>query len=123
MGRGPQESIMRKLIRNYFKFDLKKKGLASASRLLPELQDAWAKYGIDSKEAQAIQDKIDAVVEKDEKDYIALKKSVKKYPILMNQYMQQINKPKQRTEMKLPYTPNKVILDKEDKDPFKNIKF
>jgi hypothetical protein len=123
MGRGPPEAIMRKLIRKYFKFDLKKKSMASASKYLVELQEAWTKYGMDSKEAADIQAKIDAANEKDEKDYIALKKSVKQYPTMMNQFIQSLSKPKSKDPLQHHIYSAKTILEKEAKDPFKDIKF
>jgi hypothetical protein len=87
MGRPTPEAILSKLIRKYFKFDLRRKTFQSASKYLPQLQSAWEKNGMDSKEAMAIQDKIDASVQKDENDYIQLKKSVKKYPMMMNKIL------------------------------------
>jgi hypothetical protein len=124
MGRGPPEAIMRKLIRKYFKFDLKKKSFASASKYIPELQASWEKNGMDSKESAAIQAKIDAAVANEEKQYIELKQSVKKYPILMNNYLQKLEKEKNfRPAMKLPPKLEKVIVHDDEKDPFRDIKF
>jgi hypothetical protein len=97
MGRPTPEATMSKLIRKYFKFDLRKKTFLSASRYLPQLQTSWEKSGMDSKEAKAIQDKIDAAILKDEQDYIQLKKSVKKYPIMMNKTLA---KPKNKHQKK-----------------------
>jgi hypothetical protein len=97
MGRPTVEAVMSKLIRKYFKFDLRRKTFQSASKYLPQLQTVWEKNGMDSKEAKAIQDKIDAAIEKDENDYIQLKKSVKKYPIMMNKIL---TKPKNKHQKK-----------------------
>lgn len=97
MGRPTPEAVMSKLIRKYFKFDLRKKTFQSASRYLPQLQTAWEKSGMDSKESKAIQDKIDASIIKDENDYVQLKKSVKKYPIMMNKILA---KPKNKHQKK-----------------------
>jgi hypothetical protein len=97
MGRPTPEAVMSKLIRKYFKFDLRKKSLLSASKYLPQLQTTWEKSGMDSKEAQAVQEKIDAAVLKDEQDYVQLKKSVKKYPIMMNKLLA---KPKNKHQKK-----------------------
>jgi hypothetical protein len=123
MGRGPQEAIMRKLIRKYFKFDLKKRSFAAASKYLPELQDSWEKNGINSKESDDIQAKMDALISKDESDYRALKKSVKKYPIMMNNYLGNLKKQKTRSLTRLPLITNENELTEETKDPFGKIKF
>ena len=97
MGRPTPEAVLSKLIRKYFKFDLKKKNFISASKFLPQLQTTWEKNGMDSKEALAIQDKMDAAILKDEQDYIKLKKSVKQYPMMMNKLL---SKPKNKHQKK-----------------------
>jgi hypothetical protein len=112
MGRPTPEAVMSKLIRKYFKFDLRKKTFQSASKFLPQLQTAWEKNGMDSKESKAVQEKIDAAVLKDEKDYVQLKKSVKKYPIMMNKILA---KPKNKHQKKADGNPSFYR-----KDPFKS---
>lgn len=87
MGRGPPEAIVRKLIRKYFKFDLRRSNFDSVGELYSELNDSWNKHGMVSKESAAIQAKIDLARSQDDKDYIEFRKTVKSYPTLMNQML------------------------------------
>lgn len=87
MGRGPPEAILRKLMRNYFKFNLSRRSFDTASAMLPQFQASWEKYGHNSPQAYAIMNKIDAATFKDENDYKSFQKTIKTYPILMNQMM------------------------------------
>ena len=84
MGRGPPISIARKLIRNYFRFDLKRSSFDSAKEHMAELQLAWEKFGMNSKECETIQKKIDYYNDIDSNEYMRMKKEVKSLPSEMN---------------------------------------
>lgn len=124
MGRPTNEAIMRKLIRKFFKFDLKKKSTMCVAKYIPQLEVAWDKHGMDSKEAQAIQDKIDAEIQKDEQDYITLKKSVKKYPIMMNKILAKPkNKHQKKSDKDKSYFRKQINTNNEETDPIYGYKF
>lgn len=84
MGRGPPIAIARKLIRNYFRFDLNRSSFDSAKEHMQELQQAWEKYGMNSIECQTLQKKIDFYNQKDNIEYMRMKKEVKSLPSEMN---------------------------------------
>ncbi len=85
MGRGPDKHIVKKLVRKYFKFDIKRQTYNSASGFYPQLMDTWNRSGMDSSEAKFIQEKIDKAWEEDEKEYREIKKISKGLPMQMNQ--------------------------------------
>jgi hypothetical protein len=84
MGRGPPIAITRKLIRNYFRFDLNRSSFDSAKEHMQELQISWEKYGMNSIECQTLQKKIDFYNQKDNIEYMRMKKEVKSLPSEMN---------------------------------------
>lgn len=84
MGRGPPIAIARKLIRSYFRFDLKRSSFNSAREPMADLQLAWEKYGMNSIECEILQKKIDFYNQKDNLEFMRLKKEVKSLPSEMN---------------------------------------
>ena len=84
MGRGPPVSIARKLIRNYFRFDLKRTSFNSAKEHMSELQGSWEKFGMDSIECRTLQKKIDFYNQKDNEEFMRMKKEIKSLPSEIN---------------------------------------
>lgn len=126
MGRGNDEAVARKLIRNYFRFDLKRKNFNTAKPYYQELMSCWKTNGKDSKEEDIIQQKIDMAMANDEKEFYEMKKIVKKYPLKMNQMLAK-EKNKYLTKGHDPQhdrsinEPTKKIYDMEE--DFYNMKF
>jgi hypothetical protein len=103
MGRGPPIAIARKLIRNYFRFDLKRSSFNSAKEHMNELQGSWEKFGFDSIECRTLQKKIDFYNQKDNEEYMKMKKEIRSLPSEMN---------------KLTFKPNNKYFRKgRDRDP------
>jgi hypothetical protein len=90
MGRGPDSHIAKKLIRKYFKFDLKRTNFNSAEALYPDLLNAWNKHGMNSEQAELVQQKIDLATNTDESEYRDIKKMTKDLPYNLNQMLPKI---------------------------------
>ena len=90
MGRATDQHVMKKLMRKYFKFDLKRSNFNTASAFYPSLLNAWAKKGMDSPEAKLIQQKIDVAMQTDEKEFREVKKMTKQLPYELNQILPKI---------------------------------
>jgi hypothetical protein len=90
MGRAPDQHIMKKLMRKYFKFDMSRSNFNTASSYYSSLLNAWAKKGMDSPEAQLIQKKIDLAMISDEKEFRETKKMTKQLPYELNQVLPKI---------------------------------
>jgi hypothetical protein len=90
MGRAPDQHVMKKLMRKYFKFDLSRSSFNTASNYYPSLLNSWAKKGMDSPEAILIQKKIDEAMINDEKEYREIKIMTKKLPYDLNQMLPKI---------------------------------
>ena len=90
MGRASDQHVMKKLMRKYFKFDLKRSNFNTASSFYPNLLSTWAKKGMDSQEANLIQQKIDIAMVNDEKEYREVKKMTKQLPYQLNQMLPKI---------------------------------
>lgn len=90
MGRGPDSHIAKKLMRKYFKFDLKRSNFNTAEAHYPDLLNAWNKHGMNSDQAELIQQKIDLATEQDEKEYREIKKMTKDLPYNLNQMLPKI---------------------------------
>lgn len=87
MGRASDQDVMKKLMRKYFKFDLKRSNFNTASSFYPSLLNTWAKKGMDSPEANLIQQKIDIAMQNDEKEFREVKKMTKQLPYQLNQML------------------------------------
>lgn len=118
MGRGPEEAIARKLIRKFFKFNLKRSSFDTSSGMLGELQSSWEKFGTGSIESRSIVAKIDAATEKDEQEYRNFKKTIKTYPILMNSILL---KPKTKYQKKGNSQKGALFRQQSTQDPYLNI--
>ena len=90
MGRAPDQHIMKKLMRKYFKFDLNRSSFNSASSYYSSLLNSWAKKGMDSPESNLIQAKIDVAMKSDELEYRGIKKMTKQLPYDLNQMLPKI---------------------------------
>ena len=90
MGRGPDSHIAKKLIRKYFKFDLKRTNFNTAEALYPDLLNTFNKYGMNSEQAELIQQKIDLATTNDESEYREIKKMTKDLPYNLNQMLPKI---------------------------------
>jgi hypothetical protein len=90
MGRAPDQHIMKKLIRKYFKFDLNRSNFNTASSYYTSLLNTWAKKGMDSPEAEFIQSKIDLAMQNDDKEFREIKKLTKQLPYDLNQMLPKI---------------------------------
>jgi len=90
MGRGPDSHIAKKLIRKYFKFDLKRSNFNTAETLYPELLNAWNKHGMNSEQADLVQQKIDIATKQDEREYKDIKKMTKDLTYNLNQMLPKI---------------------------------
>lgn len=85
MGRAADPHILKKLVRKYFKFDMSRSNFNTASAYYPSLLNAWAKKGMDSPDAQLIQEKIDIAMKHDEKEFRETKILTKQLPYKLNQ--------------------------------------
>lgn len=90
MGRGPDSHIVKKLTRKYFKFDLKRENFNSAQALYSDLLNAWNKHGMNSEQADLVQQKIDIATKQDEREYRDIKKMTKDLPYNLNQMLPKI---------------------------------
>jgi len=120
MGRGPPIAIARKLIRNYFRFDLNRSSFDSAKEHMQELQLSWEKNGMNSIESKTIQNKIDYYNQKDNLEYMRMKKEVKSLPSEMNKltfkpYNKYYKKGRQREPIMSKEDTFKVKYEVEDK--------
>jgi hypothetical protein len=90
MGRALDSHIAKKLIRSYFKFDLKRSNFNTAENLYPDLMNAWNKHGMNSEQAELVQQKIDLATQQDEREYKEIKKMTKDLPYNLNQMLPKI---------------------------------
>jgi hypothetical protein len=87
MGRAPDAHIFKKLSKKYFKFDIQRSSFNSASAHYGNLLNTWTKKGIDSPDAELIQEKIDIAMEFDEQEFREAKIMTKKLPYELNQIL------------------------------------
>lgn len=90
MGRARDVHIMKKLTRKYFKFDVDRSSFNRVKPLYGKLINAWAKNGMDSPEADDVQDLIDLQIDIDEKEYREAKSMTKDLPEQFNQMFYKI---------------------------------
>jgi hypothetical protein len=93
MGRASDAHVFKKLAKKYFKFDISKSSFNTASTYYGSLLNSWTKKGMDSADAQLIQEKIDVAMENDEKEYREVKIMTKELPYQLNQML-----PKMKTK-------------------------
>jgi len=77
MGPPPKDTLVRKLLFKYIKFNVQRSNFSSVKKYYLELQDCWQKKGVSHQDCEPIVKKIDIAQENDQKEFMDTLKYMK----------------------------------------------
>lgn len=87
MGRANNEAILKKLMKTYLKFDIKRSNFNTASSYYLDLQKCWNTYGVGAVECHDLAKTIDQAMDNDQQEFLEYRRVAKNYPTVINKLM------------------------------------